>query len=470
MKIKIFFIIIICFGCNSKNNSLINKPETIEVDLESSIDNEFKFLDIRYTDFPIYSQEIELPKIYKQKREKLQIIKAYKDAKIVSTIMQKPIAVYYQYQYGYLNKEEFIKSFIRPYINIKDTTIIKNNGNIKFELNAISGFKNNFQYVIPDLNNNGKFSDDNTFYFPKGFYKNTFISNEVLDTLPLLNFKYQLLDNGNIYNVNRKIKIFPASNHNNNYIPRINLVDSMLNKYTLMLKLIDYKKGHLKKDNSNYTIAIQGKSQGFAIVIKPDSIIKNLKNNFFTQSFFEYKEKDTLKLGNEWYVIDNITPDMSKINFKKLETINVLNEEKFSLTKPVKNIILSGLDGVKINLLEENSKQKYIFIDFWGTWCAPCKDLTPEIVKLHKSYGNKIKFLSIAYDKDINEVKKYVTESKMNWTHVFVNSKEKENSIIEKWNISRFPTFILIDRTGKILYGGNTTSDGEFEKIFKSLP
>lgn len=61
----------------------------------------------------------------------------------------------------------------------------------------------------------------------------------------------------------------------------------------------------------------------------------------------------------------------------------------------------------------------------------------------------------IAYDKDIDKVKKFIEEKDMNWVHKFENNGEKNpEKLVEKLNVECFPTFILLDKSGKILSRG----------------
>lgn len=57
----------------------------------------------------------------------------------------------------------------------------------------------------------------------------------------------------------------------------------------------------------------------------------------------------------------------------------------------------------------------------------------------------------------------------MNWYQAFVNKKNRKNTIVDKWNITSFPTFIVLDNTGKIIYGGHSDSLNEIEKILENL-
>jgi thiol-disulfide isomerase/thioredoxin len=69
--------------------------------------------------------------------------------------------------------------------------------------------------------------------------------------------------------------------------------------------------------------------------------------------------------------------------------------------------------------------KKYTLIDFWGTWCEPCLDMTPSLVAVQNKFPSKLNIISIANDQNKNVVKLYAKKSKMNWIHGFADMKKK---------------------------------------------
>lgn len=148
-----------------------------------------------------------------------------------------------------------------------------------------------------------------------------------------------------------------------------------------------------------------------------------------------------------------------------IEGINTTNDT-LSLRKPLKNEMQFGNSaGQKIryskalNIEGEELafpvKGKLTLLDFWGTWCAPCKELTPDLKLFQKKYTNKVQLISVAYDQNQKTVKQYIDVNKLAWSHVFQGYDEGKHPLIEQFNISSYPTFILIDSSGKILHRGD---------------
>lgn len=103
----------------------------------------------------------------------------------------------------------------------------------------------------------------------------------------------------------------------------------------------------------------------------------------------------------------------------------------------------------------QEAKGKYVFIDFWGSWCIPCIELIPSLVEEHAKYKNhNIIFLSVAYDteRDLSKAKAIIKEKHMDWVNLWQDRKVEENSITAKFDVRAFPTTVIIDPAGKIIY------------------
>lgn len=95
---------------------------------------------------------------------------------------------------------------------------------------------------------------------------------------------------------------------------------------------------------------------------------------------------------------------------------------------------------------------KYTLIDFWGTWCGPCLELTPRLKKTRELYNlNDLQIISVAYDENISDVIEYATEHDMNWINLFEQNGSNKNGLIDKYKVTSFPTLVLIDKSGIIV-------------------
>ena len=117
------------------------------------------------------------------------------------------------------------------------------------------------------------------------------------------------------------------------------------------------------------------------------------------------------------------------------------------------DIQLKGLNTPDTNL--KNLKgDKLIFLNFWGTWCPPCREEWPTIQKLYDSKKNKINFVLIAMQDEEEKVLKFLKEN--NYTApVYVAQSPISNNVLPK----AFPTTFLLDKNGRILLKEDASKD-----------
>jgi thiol-disulfide isomerase/thioredoxin len=114
-------------------------------------------------------------------------------------------------------------------------------------------------------------------------------------------------------------------------------------------------------------------------------------------------------------------------------------------------------------------KGKVLVIDFWATWCGPCKLEIPGFVDLQNRYGSKgLQFVGISVDDKLEQLKPYVDEYKMNYPVLQgLGHDDVQDAFGPIWGI---PTTVVIGRDGKICkkHTGMASKD-KFEQEIKSL-
>jgi peroxiredoxin len=130
---------------------------------------------------------------------------------------------------------------------------------------------------------------------------------------------------------------------------------------------------------------------------------------------------------------------------------------------------VTTIDGSKVTLSE--LKGKVVILDFWATWCPPCRQEIPGYVELKKKYGKKIEIIGISVDRSVDPVKEFYKKNKINYPVAMATRDilESYNSI---YRLQYIPTTFIIDRDGYIRdIKVGFVSKSEFEKsILKLLP
>lgn len=138
--------------------------------------------------------------------------------------------------------------------------------------------------------------------------------------------------------------------------------------------------------------------------------------------------------------------------------------------KPSPGFDYENFKGGKTKLTD--LKGKYVYIDLWATWCAPCRAEIPYLQKLEEKFeGKNIEFVSISIDKlkDNEKWKKFVTDKHLGGTQLFAD-KDWESEFVMNYGVTGIPRFILIDPNGNILKSdAPRPSDIELEKELNTL-
>lgn len=94
-----------------------------------------------------------------------------------------------------------------------------------------------------------------------------------------------------------------------------------------------------------------------------------------------------------------------------------------------------------------SQRGKPIFIDFWATWCPPCRISIPEVKKLHAEYGPRgVEVVGISLDDRIDSVQQFVQDAELKHRQIFSG----DSGIDKAYGIRGIPMFVAIDKEGRI--------------------
>ena len=96
-------------------------------------------------------------------------------------------------------------------------------------------------------------------------------------------------------------------------------------------------------------------------------------------------------------------------------------------------------------------KGKYLLIDFWASWCSPCRQENPNVVRTYKKYKDKgFDILGVSLDRDKSSWLKAIESDKLSWTHVS-DLKYWQNEVAVLYGVQSIPHTVLLDKEGKII-------------------
>lgn len=145
------------------------------------------------------------------------------------------------------------------------------------------------------------------------------------------------------------------------------------------------------------------------------------------------------------------------------------------LTKTVatKNALLPGNDAPDFSALKTDSTRfelsslrgQYVLLDFWASWCVPCRKAIPHWKDIYATYHNKgLEIVGVTNDSRWSDWFKALDQEQMPWIQVADDFpvERKPARIATLYDIPSLPTYVLIDKTGKIVI--HTTSKEEIDK------
>jgi len=135
------------------------------------------------------------------------------------------------------------------------------------------------------------------------------------------------------------------------------------------------------------------------------------------------------------------------IGLIRLETAWAFAQEAPAARTPAPDWELTDLNGRTTKSSDFHGK--VLILDFWATWCAPCRVEIPHFVELQKQYGDKgLTVIGVSLDEQDQEVvKKFVKRLGVNYAIVMGNEK-----VVEAYGgIDAIPTTFVIDRQGRIV-------------------
>lgn len=133
--------------------------------------------------------------------------------------------------------------------------------------------------------------------------------------------------------------------------------------------------------------------------------------------------------------------------------------------KRMPEISLPGPLGTEVPL--SNLKGKVVLVDFWASWCKPCRLNNPNLVELHDKFKEQgFEIYGVSIDEDKSAWMSAITDDKMFWTHV-VDTRGGQSTVLTSLNVSFIPSNFLVDKKGVIR--GYDVQKEDLEKMIPEL-
>ncbi len=357
--------------------------------------------------------------------------------------------------------DTFVFQFFSRYRSKKITELYQNGiiDSVKFPRDsfkpgnwALSGYRNGKQVILVDTNNNFDFSDETPIEFDRELKKVVSHNPSARDSFPFLDITYSFFNGKKVTDRVMKIRPLPAEVYYTD-----NRKHTLEDSLQLKAETQEYLLGEMTIDGVDRKVAVSEFSLFGRKILLADE-----NNRFPSRKSPDYrsnlyKVKDTFFLNNRYYRFDSIDPYFSKIYIRDLKMKS--KEYGYKKGEKMRNYSFELMDGTETSIKALATSKKWVILDFWGTWCGPCKELTPDLIKMHSEYKDQIHLVSIAFDKTPEPVIDYIQKHKMDWHHHYIegNAKSGKDSkgLVKALQVESYPTFILIDKDRNIRYRGS---------------
>jgi peroxiredoxin len=178
-----------------------------------------------------------------------------------------------------------------------------------------------------------------------------------------------------------------------------------------------------------------------------DDYIKAHPDSFVTHYILEQVKQD--------YPLDQLKEMMAGFTTKSIysEKLNdyIAKQERLEVGQPFIDFTLQTIDGENVTLSDRISKNKVTMIDFWASWCGPCRKENP-VVKAAYEQFHELGFdvVGISVDQDEAAWLKAVEEDQLPWKQV----RDSENNASELYMIYYIPSNFLFDQNGTMIAKG----------------
>lgn len=126
------------------------------------------------------------------------------------------------------------------------------------------------------------------------------------------------------------------------------------------------------------------------------------------------------------------------------------NQETTNISQPFTDLELQDMQGKTVKLSDFVGKGKPVLIDFWASWCGPCRQAMPELVELYRKHKGKFELIGISLDDDQDAWDRATNKLGITWPQMS-DLKGWESVAAITYGINSIPHTILIDKEGKIV-------------------
>ena len=185
--------------------------------------------------------------------------------------------------------------------------------------------------------------------------------------------------------------------------------------------------------------------------VKLDYITNNPNALYSAMLISEMLQKRELSAEQAITAVNNLSPKISKTPQVAKIKISIMAVAQSSIGGDAPRFTAPTPEGNMLSL--DESLGKYTIVDFWASWCRPCRMENPNVVAVYNKYHDKgLNIISVSLDRPGQKERwiKAIADDKMDWYHVS-NLQFWQDPIAKQYNVRSIPATYLLDENGKII-------------------
>lgn len=240
--------------------------------------------------------------------------------------------------------------------------------------------------------------------------------------------------------------------------------NDIFQKFNDDTKAISDKVTKFQKDNSQKMMIAQRSKDTVTInALKKQYIAYQEEMNLFSKKFIKenpnaylsvlllenFLMRKYLETSEITALYDKLADDVKKTKSGERIKTSLNAIKTVVIGKPAPMFSGPSPDGKTVSLKEVMGK--VTIIDFWASWCAPCRAENPNVVALYNEFHSKgLNIIGVSLDKDAAKWKEAIAKDGLIWSHVS-NLKFWEDPIAKQYNIQSIPATYILDAKGVIV-------------------
>lgn len=189
---------------------------------------------------------------------------------------------------------------------------------------------------------------------------------------------------------------------------------------------------------------LQGKLQDSLIAAEPES---HFSLYYFSRDVYD------MSLDSAKMILARFESSPGFRHNERLEEVKAVvdREERLQTGLVAPDFTMYEVTGKQLTFSDVYKKNRITMLDFWASWCGPCRQFNPELVEIYARFHNRgLEIVGVSLDRDTISWETAITRDRLNWYHVS-DLKMWHNEVAKLYNVRYIPHNIFVDQEGRIV-------------------